>query len=285
MPQNDQLKIEIQQNVAKALAEDLGTGDLTALLIDENVDARGQVIAGQDAVLCGTQWFDATFLMLDPECTTIWHAKDGDTIRAGQVLCEIFANARALLTAERCALNFLQILSGTATTTRHFVEAVKGTGTKVVDTRRTLPGLRLAQKYAVRMGGGLNQRLGLYDGVLIKENHILSAGGVKNVLKQVRQMMPSNALIEIEVETLDELREAIENNAKFILLNNMTREVIIEAVAIAAGRGVQLGTSGGLSVESAREVALLGLDRIAVSALTKDVSAIDFGLRHIEKRA
>jgi nicotinate-nucleotide pyrophosphorylase (carboxylating) len=279
---SQQLRVEIQREVASALAEDIGTGDLTAQLIPVTATATGRVVTRQDAILCGTGWFDTVFQMLDPESSVVWHARDGDQIKTGQVLCDIFASARSLLTAERTALNFLQLLSGTATTTSLFVEAVAGTKAHIVDTRKTLPGLRLAQKYAVCMGGGHNHRIGLYDGVLIKENHIIAAGGVKQALKRALEIAPSNAFIEIEVESLDELKESLAAGAKMVLLDNMSIEEMREAVKITAGRA-QLEASGGVSLERVREIAETGVDRISVGGLTKDVRAVDLSLRHIEE--
>lgn len=282
MELNQQLRVEIQREVASALAEDIGTGDLTAQLIPASASATGRVITRQDAIVCGIAWFDTVFQMLESESSVVWHVKDGDRVAPGQRLCDIFASARCLLTAERTALNFLQLLSGTSTTTARFVAAVAGTRARIVDTRKTLPGLRLAQKYAVSVGGGQNHRIGLYDGVLIKENHIISAGGVKAALKRAAEIAPSTAFIEIEVESLAELREALEAGAKMILLDNMSIEEMREAVAITSGRA-QLEASGGVNLERVREIAETGVDRISVGGLTKDVRAIDLSLRHIEE--
>ncbi|MFT3734064.1 MAG: carboxylating nicotinate-nucleotide diphosphorylase [Rhodocyclaceae bacterium] len=282
MEMNQQLRVEIQREVASALAEDIGTGDLTAQLIPETASATGRVITRQDAIVCGTAWFDTVFQMLEPESSVVWHVKDGERVAPGQRLCDIFASARCLLTAERTALNFLQFLSGTATTTARFVAAVAGTRARIVDTRKTLPGLRLAQKYAVGVGGGQNHRIGLYDGVLIKENHIIAAGGVKKALQRAAKIAPSNAFIEIEVESLAELNEALEAGAKMILLDNMLTEEMSEAVKVTSGRAL-LEASGGVNLERVREIAETGVDRISVGGLTKDVRAIDLSLRHIEE--
>lgn len=279
---SQQLRIEIQRSIAAALAEDVGTGDLTARLISRDTDARGRVITREDAVLCGTAWFDAAFAALSPAATVLWHVRDGDRVEPGQVLCDVVAGARTLLTAERTALNFLQLLSGTATATRRFVDAVAGTRAKIVDTRKTLPGLRLAQKYAVAVGGGTNHRIGLYDGILIKENHIIAAGGIPEVMDQAREIAPSNVFIEIEVESLDELRAALDAGAKMILLDNMGLDEMREAVAIAAGRA-ELEASGGVSLERVRAIAETGVDRISIGGLTKDVRAVDLSLRHVEE--
>jgi nicotinate-nucleotide pyrophosphorylase (carboxylating) len=197
-------------------------------------------------------------------------------------LCEIAARARVLLTAERTALNFLQLLSGTATVTRRFVDAVAGTKARIVDTRKTLPGLRLAQKYAVAIGGGTNHRVGLYDGILIKENHIIAAGGIREVVEQARTIAPSNVFIEVEVETLEQMREALDAGVKMILLDNMTLEQMREAVAINAGRA-ELEASGGVNLDRVRAIAETGVDRISIGTLTKDVRALDLSLRHVER--
>ncbi len=281
-PIDTQLAIEICRNVAAALAEDVGAGDLTANLISAKRPARGTVICREDAVLAGTPWFDACFATLDPSASIVWHARDGDAIRAGQTLCDIAAETRALLTAERCALNFLQLFSGTATITRTFVEAVAGTKAVIVDTRKTLPGLRLAQKYAVKMGGGTNHRIGLYDAVLIKENHIIAAGGVKEALARAHVEAPNAKFIQIEVENLDELQEALTAGATMILLDNMDLDEMRQAVAITAGRA-KLEASGGVSLDRVRAIAETGVDRISIGSLTKDVRAVDLSLRHVER--
>lgn len=278
---SDTLRIEIQNNVARALAEDVGTGDLTALLVADSTDARGRVISRETAVICGTAWFDATFAALDREARVEWHVQDGDRVTPGQLLCDISANARVLLTAERTALNFLQLLSATATVTRQFVDAVAGTHAQIVDTRKTLPGLRLAQKYAVAVGGGTNHRIGLYDGILIKENHIIAAGGIAPVLQKAREIAPPNAFIEIEVENLAQLREALDAGARMVLLDNMDLDTMREAVSINQGRA-ELEASGGVSLERVRAIAETGVDRISIGTLTKDVRALDLSLRHVE---
>jgi len=279
---SEQLRVEIQRNVAASLAEDIGTGDLTARLIPADTDARGRVITREDAVVCGIAWFDATFAALSPSAAVVWHVKDGDRVKANEVLCEIVAGARDLLTAERTALNFLQLLSGTATVTRRFVDAVAGTRAKIVDTRKTLPGLRLAQKYAVRVGGGTNHRVGLYDGILIKENHIMAAGGIRQVVEQARVIAPSGVFIEVEVESLEQLGEALDAGVRMILLDNMTLEQMREAVALTDGRA-ELEASGGVILERVRAIAETGVDRISIGSLTKDVTALDLSLRHVEQ--
>lgn len=282
MTLTEQLRIEIQRNVAASLAEDVGTGDLTAQLIPSKTDARGRVITREPAIVCGTAWFDATFAALDPTATVLWHVCDGEEVEPGQALCDVVAGARELLTAERTALNFLQLLSGTATVTRRFVKAVEGTSASIVDTRKTLPGLRLAQKYAVATGGGVNHRIGLYDGILIKENHIIAAGGIAAVMRKAREIAPSRVFIEVEVEFLDQLKEALEAGAGMILLDNMDLDTMREAVRINDGRA-QLEASGGVNLERVREIAETGVDRISIGTLTKDVRALDLSLRHVEE--
>ncbi|CAG1000724.1 partial nicotinate-nucleotide pyrophosphorylase (carboxylating), partial [Rhodocyclaceae bacterium] len=249
-----QLAAEVERNVLAALAEDIGGGDLTAMLTPAGHRAFGAVVSREDAVLASQSWFDACFQHLDPGARIAWAARDGERVAAGQVLCEIEADTRALLTAERPALNFLQLLSGTATVTRRYVEAVAGTGAKIVDTRKTLPGLRLAQKYAVRCGGGANHRLGLYDGILIKENHILAAGGVTAALGQAQALARGDVFIQIEVENLDQLAEALDAGAAMILLDNMDLDQMRQAVGLTAGRA-QLEASGGVRLETVRAIA------------------------------
>jgi nicotinate-nucleotide pyrophosphorylase (carboxylating) len=275
------LAAEIERNVHVTLAEDIGSGDLTAQLTPADGRSTGTVITREDAVLAGRAWFDACFLHLDPHAKITWAAHDGERITAGQTLCRIEANTRALLTAERAALNFLQLLSATATATRCYVDAIKGTRAVIVDTRKTIPGLRLAQKYAVTCGGGINHRLGLYDGVLIKENHIIAAGGIAPALQRARAIAPAGVFIQIEVETLEQLHAALEADARMILLDNMNLEQMREAVAIAAGRA-KLEASGGVNLNTVRAIAETGVDRISIGSLTKDIRAIDLSLRHSE---
>lgn len=275
------LAAEIERNVLAALAEDIGSGDLTALLAPADRPAVGIVTCREPAVLCGTAWFDACFRRLDAQANVRWLAKDGEALEAGRVVCEIAADTRALLTAERSALNFLQLLSGTATATRRYVEAVAGTRAKIVDTRKTLPGLRLAQKYAVRCGGGTNHRLGLYDGILVKENHIIACGGVAAAYQAARRLAGADFFIQVEVETLKELAEALDAGARLILLDNMDLEQMRRAVALTAHRA-ELEASGGVRLETVRAIAETGVDRISIGPLTKDVRAIDFSLRHSE---
>lgn len=282
MRENEQLSIEIQRNVSQALAEDVGTGDLTARLIPSGRAAQGLVTAREEAVLCGRDWFEACLRALDPKATVAWHVSEGAWVAPDEKLCEILSETRALLTAERAALNFVQLLSATATITRRFVDAIAGTPARIVDTRKTLPGLRLAQKYAVRVGGGLNHRMGLYDGILIKENHIMAAGGIRPVLARARGIAPSNAFIQIEVETLAQLREALDAGAVMVLLDNMSIDEMKEAVSINEGRA-ELEASGGVDFDRVRAIAETGVDRISIGVLTKNVRAIDLSLRHVER--
>jgi nicotinate-nucleotide pyrophosphorylase (carboxylating) len=268
----------IQANVRTALEEDFGSGDLTASLIPASLQARASVISRENAVLCGIPWFETCFRTLDPDCRIDWLSQEGEFVAANQPLCIIHGNARALLSAERPALNFLQTLSATATLTRRYVEAVSGTRAKIMDTRKTLPGLRFAQKYAVRTGGGHNQRTGLFDGILIKENHIAAAGSIANVLEQAFRIAPPGVTIQIEVESLDELHTALEAGATLILLDNFTPAQMREAVALTAGRA-ELEASGGVTLATVRDIAETGVDRISVGALTKDIQAIDLSMR------
>ncbi|MPZ42231.1 MAG: carboxylating nicotinate-nucleotide diphosphorylase [Betaproteobacteria bacterium] len=272
------LTLEIERNVASALEEDMGSGDLTALLIAQEARAKARVLSRVDAVLCGAPWFEACFRQLDQNVRIAWHAHDGDAVHAGQALCEIEGNARALLTGERTALNFLQLLCAVATVTRGYVEAVRGTHAAIVDTRKTLPGLRLAQKYAVRAGGGSNHRIGLYDGILIKENHIAACGGVAAALAQARAAASAGAFTQVEVERLDQLEEALAAGANMILLDNFELDAMRAAVRINAGRA-KLEASGGVTLESVRAIAQTGVDRISIGALTKDIKAIDLSMR------
>lgn len=272
------LAYSIRANVRVAFEEDIGSGDLTAQLIAEHTHAHATVITREEAVLCGTLWFEECFLTLDPGCVIDWKVQDGDVVEVNQTLCEIHGNARAMLTAERAALNFLQTLSATATLTRRYVEATAGTQAKIMDTRKTLSGLRMAQKYAVEVGGGHNQRTGLFDGVLIKENHIAAAGGITKVLEHADQISPPGVTIQIEVETLEQLEEALNAGARLILLDNFSLADMRLAVKHAARRA-ELEASGGITLDNVRLVAETGVDRISIGALTKDVKAIDLSMR------
>lgn len=276
------LDAEIERNVAAALAEDVGSGDLTAQLVDAGTVSRATIVSREDAVLCGTAWFDRCFAKLDPAISIAWRATDGDRVAPDQVLCELAGPARAMLSGERTALNFLQLLSGVATKARRYADAIAGTRAQVVDTRKTLPGLRLAQKYAVKCGGGGNHRLGLYDAILIKENHILAAGSISAALAAASQVAAAAGgrcqFIQVEVENADELKQALAAGAKMVLLDNMSLDEMREAVAISAGRAV-LEASGNVTLETLRAIAETGVDRISVGALTKDVRALDLSMR------
>lgn len=267
----------VNTQVNAALTEDIGTGDLTAQLINDNQQASAQVISRESATICGQDWFNACFLQLDPQAKIVWHVKEGDQIKPEQLLCEIFGQARALLTAERTALNFLQTLSATASETRRYVEAIQDLPTAILDTRKTIPGLRLAQKYAVTVGGGLNQRLALYDGILIKENHIATAGGVTAALQSAFRQQP-NVSIQIEVETIAQLKEALEAGAKSILLDNFNLAQMGEAVLLNQRRAV-LEASGNVNLSTVRSIAETGVDRISVGSLTKHIHAVDLSMR------
>ncbi len=268
-------------DLATALAEDVGPGDLTASLVPQG-QAVARITAREDAVVCGAPWVDAAMHALDPEARLDWRVSDGQRCTSGQVVVEIRGSARALLSAERTALNFLQLLSGVATRTAQYVDAVAGTGAQIVDTRKTIPGLRQAQKYAVRMGGGGNHRMGLYDAVLIKENHIAAAGGIAAVMARAADVAARAQFVQVEVENLDELRQALDAGARMVLLDNMEPAALREAVRINAAMGerrAQLEISGGVTLQTVRSMAETGVDRISVGALTKDVKAIDFSMR------
>ena len=268
----------IESNVTAALTEDIGSGDRTAQLIATNADATASVICRSDAVICGALWFDACFRKLEPKSEIRWLVSEGDKVNAGQKLCGVRATSRALLTVERTALNFLQLLSAVATATRHYVDAVACTRAKIVDTRKTLPGLRMAEKYAVRVGGGVNHRSGLYDAILIKENHIMAAGGIGAALSAAARIAAPGVWIQIEVENLDQLRQALAAGAKMIMLDNMNLDQMREAVRITAGRA-ELEASGGITLDRVRAVAETGVDRISIGSLTKDIKAVDLSMR------
>jgi nicotinate-nucleotide pyrophosphorylase (carboxylating) len=265
-------------DAARALAEDVGGGDLTAALVPAGARARARVLARESAVLCGAPWAEAALHQVDPALQLRWLVGEGVRGEADQVVLEIEGSARSILTAERTALNFLQLLSAVATKTAVYVQAVQGTRAQIVDTRKTLPGLRLAQKYAVRTGGGVNHRIGLYDAVLIKENHIATAGGVVPVLQAAARVAGHADFIEIEVETLSQLEQALDAGATMILLDNMDLGSMKEAVRINGGRAI-LEISGGVTLDSVRALAETGVDRISVGGLTKDVKATDFSMR------
>jgi nicotinate-nucleotide pyrophosphorylase (carboxylating) len=272
------LASEIERAVAQALQEDVGAGDLTAALVPAESAARARVISREEAVICGRDWFDAVFSALDSRCSVTWLVTDGELVEAGRRLCEVSGPARALLTAERTALNFLQTLSATATATRRFVDAVKHTKAQIVDTRKTLPGMRLAQKFAVHMGGGTNHRSGLYDGILIKENHIAAAGGIAAALKLAFATAPEGVFVQVEVETIDQLQEALDAGATMILLDNFDLDRMKRAVTRNAGRA-SLEASGGVTLATVRKIAETGVNRISVGSVTKDVKAVDLSMR------
>jgi nicotinate-nucleotide pyrophosphorylase (carboxylating) len=265
-------------DAARALAEDVGAGDLTAALVDPARRAQARVLAREPAVICGAPWVEATLRQLDPGVQLRWLVGEGERCQADQVVLQAEGSARALLTAERTALNFLQLLSAVATKTAKYVDVVRGTRAQIVDTRKTLPGLRLAQKYAVKTGGGTNHRIGLYDAVLIKENHIAAAGGVTPVLQAAQRVAAQASFIQIEVETLAQLQEALDAGATMILLDNMELPTLREAVRINAGRA-SLEISGGVTMQTLRALAETGVDRISIGTLTKDVQATDFSMR------
>jgi nicotinate-nucleotide pyrophosphorylase (carboxylating) len=267
---------DITETVRRALAEDVGPGDLTAALIPADTQAVAEVVTRAAAVLCGTAWFDEVFRQVDMRVSVAWNARDGDTIHPEQILCTLNGPARALLTGERSALNFLQLLSGTATLARKYVDAVRGTRTVILDTRKTIPGLRRAQKYAVTCGGGQNHRLGLYDAILIKENHIAAAGSIAAALRAATA--PPGVTVEIEVENLEQLREALNSGARHILLDNFSVEELKEAVREASGRA-RLEASGGINLGNIRAVAETGVDFISIGDITKNVEAVDLSLR------
>lgn len=278
-PFDTALQAAFDTAITLALAEDVGTGDLTGLLVPATSRVKARVLVRESAVLCGAPWFDAVMAALDASIVIDWRYAEGERMRADSIVCMIDAPARALLTAERSALNFLQVLSGVATATRRYVEVVAGTGAAILDTRKTLPGLRLAQKYAVRVGGGHNQRLALYDGILIKENHIAAAGGIPQAMAAALALQ-SGASIQIEVESLQQLQQALDAGATSVLLDNFSLQSMRDAVAENAGRAL-LEASGGVNLETVRAIAETGVDRISIGSLTKDVRATDYSLRII----
>jgi nicotinate-nucleotide pyrophosphorylase (carboxylating) len=271
---------DVTETVRRALAEDVGPGDLTAALIPSSARAEAQVITREDAVLCGTAWFDEVFRQVDDRIRVVWLIKDGDAIRSGQALCRTTGPARSLLTGERVSLNFLQLLSGTATRARQYVDAVRGTKTIILDTRKTIPGLRRAQKYAVACGGGQNHRMGLYDAILIKENHIAAAGSVTAALEAARHSAPKGISVEIEVENIGQLREALAAGADRLLLDNFSVEELKDAVTETRARA-KLEASGGIDLSNIRAFAETGVDFISIGDITKNVRALDLSMRFV----
>ena len=278
---SDLITEQVAVDVTRALAEDLGTGDLTAELLPPDQTAKARVITREQAVIAGQPWFDACFRALDPHCQIDWLVIEGDSVSANTVLVEITGLTRALLSAERSALNFLQTLSAVATTTRPYVDAVRGTHAAILDTRKTLPGLRVAEKYAVRMGGGENQRMGLYDGILIKENHIAAAGSIEQALKAAFKLANDSVTVQIEVENLDQLEQALAAGATLILLDNFDVPQMQRAVQITQGRAL-LEASGNINLANVREIAETGVERISIGALTKHIRAVDLSMRLVE---
>ena len=272
--------LDLKQQVTSALAEDIGGGDLTAMLVPANAHARATVISREAATLCGIEWFNEVFRQLDAAIQVHWHCVDGQAVEANAVLCELSGPARALLSGERCALNFLQTLSGTATITRRYVDAIAGTHCRVLDTRKTIPNLRYAQKYAVRCGGGTNHRVGLFDAILIKENHIIAAGSIAAVVAQARTTA-GQRMVEIEVETMDELTQALHTDIDRVLLDDFSLNDLVAAVKLRNTHNtkVQLEASGNVTLETIRDIAKTDMDFISVGSLTKHVQAIDLSMR------
>lgn len=279
-PDSSAFETLVNTQVEAALQEDIGSGDLTAQLVPEKQIAHASIIARENAIICGQPWANACFKHIDDKVEIIWRVEEGAFVEANQILCTISGPARALLSAERCALNFLQTLSSTATQTREYVDKVRGTGAQILDTRKTIPQLRLAQKYAVIIGGGHNQRLALYDGILIKENHIAAAGGIAQVMQQALSLTEDKN-IQIEVENLQQLSEALTAGATSILLDNFSNAQLRQAVEInrTGGKKALLEASGNINLTNVREVALTGVDRISIGALTKNIKALDLSMR------
>ena len=273
MPNDEDVLLDVQ----RALMEDVGSGDITAALLPVELTVRAEIISREPMVVCGQAWAQASFLAVDPSMTVAWLVGEGAVLNAPATLCVVSGRARSVLTAERTALNFLQLLSGTATMTRSYAQQLEGTSTQLLDTRKTLPGLRRAQKYAVRCGGGINHRMGLYDAFLIKENHLKAFGAIQSVIERARQMHPER-LLEIEVETLSELKEALDARPDRVLLDNFSEAMMVEAVRMNHWKDVTLEASGGVSQSTIHAMAATGVDYISVGALTKFVRAIDLSL-------
>ena len=276
----DKLQQTIDAHVLSALNEDIGNGDLTAGLIGATTQLKVNLLCREQAILCGQQWFNQAFLLLDSDIKINWLAKDGDLLQGDQVICQLNGNARSLLSAERTALNFLQTLSATATQTHFYQNLIKDSGCRILDTRKTIPNLRLAQKYAVRCGGGLNHRIGLYDAYLLKENHLAACGNMTTAVHKARQLNP-DVLLEIEVEDLSQLQQAIDNRVDRVLLDNFSIEMLQQAVALN-NSVLKLEASGNITEHNILQVANTGVDYISIGAITKHVRAIDFSLRFID---
>ena len=279
VPTQAELPADISSAVRRALSEDIGTGDISAELLPSNQTSSAEVLCRKPAVLCGSAWFNEVFRQIDPAVKVIWLFQDGAQLSPGTIVCNLGGRTRALLTGERSALNFLQLLSGTATATHACAQLLVGTRAVLLDTRKTLPGLRSAQKYAVVCGGGVNHRMGLYDAILLKENHIHAAGGVAQA---IRLALALRRQVQVEVETLEQLAEAIGAGAQRVLLDNFPSSTLKQAVELARGR-VKLEASGGIGQHNLREVAETGVDYISMGSLTKDVNAVDFSMRFVEK--
>lgn len=272
----DSLKHDIENSVQLALQEDVATGDLTASLVPKSL-AKATVICRESAVIAGIEWFNEVFKQLVGNTEITWHVKDGDAVTANTLLCELRGDAQVLLTGERTALNYLQSLSGVATITAHYVSLLEGTSTNILDTRKTIPGLRTAQKYAVKCGGGMNHRMGLYDAILIKENHIMAAGSIANAVAKARELYP-DVQIEVEVENLHELQETLQTAANSVLLDNFSLPDLRTAVELCRGK-LKTEASGGIEEDTIRQIAECGVDFISVGALTKNVKALDLSMR------
>jgi nicotinate-nucleotide pyrophosphorylase (carboxylating) len=273
----DSLQSIIEEDVRRALAEDVGSGDITAGLIPAERQASATILTREKAILCGSAWANEVFRQVDPKIRVQWHAGDGEELSPGQTFCTLEGPARGLLTAERAALNFIQTLSATATRSRHFADLVAGTSVRLLDTRKTLPGLRMAQKYAVTCGGCHNHRIGLFDAFLIKENHIAACGGIAAAVAQARKLAPGKP-VEVEVESLTELQQALDAGADIIMLDELTDADMRTAVSLTAGRA-QLEASGGITEATLRQVAETGVDLISIGSLTKDIKAVDLSMR------
>lgn len=269
----------VSEDVSRALAEDLGAGDCTAALIPRENTLNTRVISRESAVLSGRPWFEETFRQLDVDVEISWHLGDGDELQAEMEVCHLSGPARSILSGERTALNFLQTLSGTATRAKRYTRAVEGTGVIILDTRKTVPGMRLAQKYAVRCGGAHNHRIGLFDAILIKENHISAAGSIASAVREALRLYPG-LLLEVEVENITQLEEACQAGARRVLLDNFSLDQLEAAVSQFKGR-IELEASGGISLETVREVAETGVDFISTGDLTKSVRAVDFSMRYV----